>query len=105
MVCDVRAKIAVDGVVGAVGQQINIETRLEVSDVDPMAIILSWIYTLGWWKDSMEKEEEEEDFHCHGKNTRRRRRLFIWLHNYMCAMVNSDEPKISIKDRVEEMEK
>ena len=53
----------------------------------------------------MEKEEEEEDFYCHGKNTRRRRRLSVWIHNHMCAMINSDVPKMSIKDGVKEMEK
>ena len=49
--------------------------------------------------------EEEEDVHSHGKNTRRRRRLFVWIHNYMCAMINSDEPKMFIKDGVGEIEK
>ena len=105
MVCDVRAKIAVDEVVRAMGQQINIEMRWEVSDVDPTAITLSWIYTLGQQKDSMENEEEEEDFHCHGKNIIRRKRLSVWIHNYMCTMINSDKPKMSIKDGVGEMEK
>ena len=52
---------------------------------------------VGRWKDSMEKEEDE-DFHSHGKNTRRRRRLSVWFHNYMYAMINSDEHKMSIKD-------
>ena len=81
VVCNVRAEIAVDGLVKVVGQQINVETRWEVSDVDPTTITLSWIYTLGRWKDSMEKEEEEEDFHSHENNTRRRRRLSVWIHN------------------------
>ena len=103
--CDVRAEIAVDGVVKAVGQQINVKTRCEVSDVDPTAITLFWVYTLGQWKDSIKREEEEEDFHNHEKNIRRRRRLSVWIHNYMCAMINSDEPKMSIKDGVGEMEK
>ena len=81
VVCNVRAEIAVDGLVKVVGQQINVETRWEVSDVDPTAITLfgftHWVNGRIPWKrrrrtttfTAMERTQEGEEDYLFGFTT------------------------------------